>query len=528
MPSIIFNNVSFYYTTPYREIFKNLNLEIDTSWKCGLIGRNGKGKSTLFKLIHKELSPTAGFVKVPVKTFYFISLNANRDYDDKAKDAGLDFIGQYRQMERDMESMVEKSDIESIDRVGEIREEYERESGYTIRSSIIREAAKMNLGEDILEQPFSTLSGGEKTKLLIASMFAYDNGFMLLDEPTNHLDIDSREIVAEYLSKKRGFIVVSHDRYFLDMCTDHTISMNKENIEMIKGNYSAWRDQYENKIYSEMQMNENLTREIKSLKRAADERRLWADAKEDEVSSAGDRGFVSHMAAKLMKRALNIERRMDENIIRKEKLLKDFEKTRDLKVESKDDIETILTVRNLSFGYDEKKIIDNLTFTIKQNNRIALIGQNGSGKTTLIKLILGELNADEGDIKLLSRAKVAYSSQEPLWQSGKLEDKIKEAQIDRTKFSQITGSMGIERNIFSFDIKDLSDGEKKKVDLARTLLEPSNLIIWDEPLNYMDVPSREMLERMILKYKPTMLFVEHDRYFIENTATDVVEMNERN
>ncbi|HAV92019.1 TPA: hypothetical protein DCW38_02425 [candidate division WOR-3 bacterium] len=524
MSSIIFNSVSFHYTTPFREIFKDLNLEIDISWKCGLIGRNGKGKSTLFKLIHKELSPTAGFVKSPVKTFYFSSSNVKRDDEKIAKDVAVDFIGEYREIEREMEHLTKKGDEKSTEKAEELRDEYEREGGYYIRSAIIKEASKLNLDEDILEQQFSTLSGGEKTKLLIAAMFAYDNGFMLLDEPTNHLDIDSREFVADYLSKKRGFIVVSHDRYFLDLCTDHTISMNKENIEMIKGNYTSWRNQHENKIYSEMQMNENLSREIKSLKRAADERRSWADSKEDEVSSAGDRGYVSHMSAKLMKRALNIERRMNDNITKKERLLKDFEKTRELKVSNKDNIEKILSVEKVTFGYDEKKIIDDISFTVRKGDRIALIGRNGSGKTTLIKLILGELPCEAGKIYMPSRAKVSYSSQEPKWREGRLEERIKEAKIDRVKFSQITGSMGIERNIFAFDIKDLSDGERKKIDLARTLLEPSNLIIWDEPLNYLDVPSREMLERMVVKYEPTMIFVEHDRYFIEQCKTKTIEL----
>ncbi|MDD3804613.1 MAG: ABC-F family ATP-binding cassette domain-containing protein [bacterium] len=524
MPSVTFNSVSFHYKSPYREVFTNLSLDIDSSWKCGLTARNGKGKTTLLKLIHGELSPDKGFVSSPLKTFFFNPVSAEILSDENAADVALDFAGPYRAMERMMAELSMKEDMESLKKHEEVREEYERACGYRIRSSIIREAAKLSLPEDLLIRPFSSLSGGEKTKLLIAAMAAYDGGYLLLDEPTNHLDMESRELLAEYLSGKRGFVVISHDRYFLDLCTDHTIAMNRESIEIIKGGYSVWRGEHERVIKSEIAQNENLGREIKSLKRAADERRKWADSKEEEVSSAGDRGYVSHMSAKLMKRALNIERRMNENIRRKEELLKDFEKRREIKAENRDDVNVILKAANLSFGYEGGRVIDNLTFSVKRGDRVALIGRNGCGKTTLLKLILGELEPSSGSMRLSGRAKTAYAPQEPVRRSGKLEKILEEAGADRVKFSQITGSMGIERNIFEFDLADLSDGERKKVDIALTLMEPANLLIWDEPLNSLDVQSREMLERMILKHSPTLLFVEHDRYFIERCATAVLEM----
>jgi len=524
MPSVIFNSVSFHYKSPYREVFSNINLDIDSSWRCGLTARNGKGKSTLLKLIHREILPDKGVVKASLKTFFFNPASAEISSDDSAGNVALDFAGHYRAMERMMSELSMKEDMDSLRRHEEVREEFERICGYRIRSSIVREAAKLSLSEDVLNRPYSSLSGGEKTKLLIAAMAAYDGGYLLLDEPTNHLDMESREMLAEYLSEKRGFIVVSHDRYFLDMCTDHTIAMNRESIEIVKGGYSVWRGEHERIIKSEIAQNENLGREIKSLKRAAEERRKWADSKEDEVSSAGDRGYVSHMSAKLMKRALNIERRMNDSIKRKEALLKDFEKRREIKSENRDDVSAILSVTNLSFGYDGRRIVENLTLSLNSGERVALIGKNGCGKTTLLKLLLGELKPESGSIRLSGRAKIAYAPQEPVMKSGKIEEILREAGADTVKFSQITGSMGIERNIFDFSMSDLSDGERKKVDIALTLMEPANLLIWDEPLNSLDVQSREMLERMILKHSPTILFVEHDRYFIDMCATSVVEL----
>ncbi|MBK8550720.1 MAG: ABC-F family ATP-binding cassette domain-containing protein [Ignavibacteria bacterium] len=361
-------------------------------------------------------------------------------------------------------------------------------------------------------------------------MFLKNNSFPLIDEPTDHLDMKGRIILGEYLSKRKGFILVSHDRNFIDTCVDHILSINKSDVRINNGNYSQWKYNMEIEEEFERRKNENLRREVKSLEISAKKRRQWSNVKEYEKIGATneetDKGYIGHKSAKLMKRALQIEMRINKKLDEKKTLLKNTEDERKLKIATiKNSKEKLLSVVNASLNFEGKTIFDNFSFDVYKGDRTALIGDNGCGKTSLINAIKKKLKLNDGFIHIPGFLKISYSNQNPEWDSGFLRDHLKENNIDETRFRNILGVMGAWGELFERPLETFSKGELKKVELCKSFIEPGNLLIWDEPLNYLDVMSREQLEVVILESGPTMLFTEHDKMFVENVATNVVAMS---
>lgn len=527
MSKININSLTFYYRDSTEKVFDNLSLNIDTNWKLGLIGKNGRGKTTLMNLINRKLLPVAGEIYSDVKTFYFpyIPDNTETNTFNLIKESIAPF-GYWGKM---MNELSKNSDKESINLYGEILEKYQTAGGYEIDSLIEKEFSDMKMSNELLFREFNTLSGGEQTRAMIISLFLKRDSFPLIDEPTDHLDMNGRKILAEYLSKKPGFILASHDRYFLDTCIDHVLSINKSDVRLNKGNYSQWKYNMDIEEEFELRKNENLRREIKSLETAAKKRRKWSDLKEKEKIGATtikpDKGYLSHKAAKLMKRALQIESRIEDKIVEKKSLLKNLEDKRKLKIESKSKTaEKLLSVSNATLKFGNKIIFENVSFDVFKGQRIALLGNNGSGKTSLLKAILKELTLSSGNIYLRNYISVSYGRQNPLWEKGLLREHLKNEKTDETKFRKIMGVMGAWGEIFERPLETFSRGELKKVELCRSFIEPGNLLIWDEPMNYLDIMSREQIEDVILEYEPTMLFTEHDMKFIQNIATSVVSL----
>ncbi|MFQ6090024.1 MAG: ATP-binding cassette domain-containing protein, partial [Candidatus Bipolaricaulia bacterium] len=377
----------------------------------------------------------------------------------------------------------------------------------------------------LLQRDFASLSGGEQTRALISSLFLKEGAFALIDEPTNHLDLEGRALLGEYLAAKEGFILVSHDRYFLDLCVDHILSIDNGNIRINQGNYSQWKENREREEQFQRRQDEKLKREINELERAARKRRAWADRKEKEKIGGGDKGFIGHRTAKLMKQALSIERRIEQRIEEKQELLKNVEQERRLKIYTgAKPPQTVLFVDDVTIKIENQPIVEDLSLTLHRGERIALLGPNGSGKTTLLRAICGEIEVAKGSIYVPQYLTVARAYQDPLWQEGYLRDKIREGGIDETQFRTIMALLGVTGEIFERPLQTFSEGERKKVDLCRSFLAKAHLFLWDEPLNYLDVATREQIEKLILEGEPTMLFVEHDRYFIERVATGVVRL----
>jgi len=351
MSLITLNSIEYYYISPEEKLFNNFSLNISTEWRLGLIGRNGRGKTTLLNLIDKKIVPVKGSIYSDTKTSYFPHYSINQS--DKTLNVIKENISPFAYLEVMMDSLSAKGDKESMEEYGKCLEEYQDLNGYEIESMIEKEFNELGLGVDLLNRDFETLSGGEQTKALLVSLFLKKDSYPLIDEPTDHLDMEGRQVLGEYLSKKRGFLLVSHDRHFLDLCIDHIMSINKSDIKITKGNYSQWKYNADLEEEFERKKNESIKREIKSLETAARKRRQWSDKKEKEITGSGDKGFVSHRSAKIMKRALNIEGRKHKKVEEKKTLLKNIEKERNLKL----DVQTKSTGKLLSISNANLRLV---------------------------------------------------------------------------------------------------------------------------------------------------------------------------
>lgn len=490
MSIIDVKNLTFSYFGSAKPVFDNVSFYFDTDWKTGLIGRNGIGKSTLFKLLLDEEEYT-GSINKSVKMIKFPPDILDKSY------TGLEMFNNIS------------------------HEDWK----------LFRELNLLNLDESLAYRAINTLSNGERTKLLLAMLFTNDDGFLLIDEPTNHLDMEGRGIVSEYLRGKRGFLLVSHDRAFLDGCIDHVISINKNSIEVQAGNYSSWYENKTKKDSFELSKNEKLKKEIKRLKNSARRSKDWSDNIEKTKTGTRnsgvkpDKGYIGHQAARMMQRSKNIQKRQYKAIEEKQGLLKDIEYNESLKLHIlPHHRETLISINNLSAYYDKTEVISDISFDINQGDRIALFGKNGSGKSTIIKILLGLHKDFVGNIDMASDLQISYVPQNTSELKGNLQDLINSHGVDETLCKTILRKLGFARELFDMDMSSYSEGQKKKTLIATSLAKPAHIFVWDEPLNYIDIISRIQIEDIINNSKPTLLFVEHDKKFVESIASKIIRL----
>ncbi|MHB1152600.1 MAG: ribosomal protection-like ABC-F family protein [Eubacteriales bacterium] len=495
MSLINISNLTFAYEGSYDNIFNNVSFQIDTDWKLGFTSRNGRGKTTFLNLLLGKYE-YSGSISSSVAFEYFPYEISDRN----------------------------KNTVDVIDSIF---------SGY-MQWELMRELNLLEISEDVLYRPFGTLSNGEQTKVLLAALFLKENSFLLIDEPTNHLDMHGREIVSEYLNRKKGFILVSHDRAFLDGCIDHILSINRTNIEIQKGNFSSWLINKERQDNFERTENEKMESEVKRLEKTAKEKASWSDTAESRKigfdpdkteKSLGRRAYEGAKSKKLMKRAKTIEVRQQTQIAEKSKLLKNLEASDVLKISQLSyHTNRLVLLEGVSIFYGEKTVCRNVSFAVNKGDRIALYGRNGSGKSSIIKLICGEHIEYTGKFQKGSQLLISYVSQDTSFLQGNLSDYALQNRIDESLFKAILRKLDFSRIQFDKDMKDFSEGQKKKTLIAKSLCEKAHLHIWDEPLNFIDVISRMQVEDLLLEFKPTILFVEHDSEFCKNIATEIVRL----
>lgn len=492
MSLIDITNLTFCYDGSYDNIFENVSLRLDTDWKLGFTGRNGRGKTTFLHLLMGDYE-YRGSISSPVAFDYFPFA-----------------------VPQDAEN--------TVNAVLAIRPELEL-------WKLQRELSLLEVPEEVLYRPFTTLSNGERTKVLLAALFSGDSKFLLIDEPTNHLDANARETVGRYLNSKKGFILVSHDRMLLDNCVDHILSINKADIEIQKGNFSSWQHNREMQDSFEAAENERLKKDVKRLSDAAKRTAKWSD--DVEKSKYGtlnsgikpDRGFIGHKSAKMMKRAKSVQARQQKAIEEKSTLLKNVETADSLSIKALEyHAANLVDIGGLAIFYDDKLVCENINLSVNRGDCIALTGKNGCGKSSILKLLTGENIRHQGNVSVGSGLVVSYVPQDTSFLSGSLKEFAEESNIDESLFKTILRKLDFSRTQFEKDMQDFSGGQKKKVLIAKSLCERAHLYIWDEPLNFIDVLSRIQIENMILEFKPTMLFVEHDRAFTDIVATKRVEM----
>ena len=513
--------MSYHYTNYYNPIFNNVNLVLDTGWRLGLIGRNGRGKTTFLKLLLGELKPDKGIImnKLDMVYFPFINMTTYRKTVDVIKEN----IGFLKSMEDKMETILADNMESRLEEYQSILENYLQIDGFEMESRIKREVNMMHLSEELLERDFDSLSGGEKTKMLIISLFLRKKTYILLDEPTNHLDMDGKRTLSEYLKHKTGFLIVSHDRQFLDIVTDHIMAINKADITLEKGNYSTWKDNRDKTEVFELRTKVRLEKEITSLEKRSVQNRNWAAAAEKEKNPYANhnRGNGSR-AAKFMRQAKASESAMEKNIQNKRELLKNYEVVQDLILEQQNtEIITLVSVKNLNFRYSKEYILQNLSLKVNIGDRIWVRGLNGSGKSTLLKILGKYITAE--NITFHENLSITEIFQEPVWTSGFAKDFFMDGP-GLEKFKNLCECLDIDAETLKRPIETFSSGEVKKIETARALALDNQLILMDEPLNYMDVYFREQLEKAILTYQPTIVFVEHDERFGYNVATKIIDL----
>jgi len=354
MSLINVNNLTFGYDGSANNIFENVSFNIDTDWKLGLIGRNGKGKTTFLKLLQGQYE-YKGTISKNVEVNYF-------PFEIKDKD---------------------RMAIEIVNEIAPMIEDWE----------IIKEINLLSTDTEILYRNFNLLSGGEQVKILLISLFLKGNNFLLIDEPTNHLDIETRNNLIEYLKRKKGFILVSHDRNFLDKVVDHIISINNSNIEIQQGNFSSWKENKDKQDNFEIVQNEKLIKNINRLELASKNAANWSNTveksryKTNDSESMIDRGYVGHKSAKMMKKSKVIEQRIEKAIDEKSSLLKNIDKNEDLKIIPIESRKIPLIVaNNLQVKYDDKEIFSKVSFEINNGERIALVRKKWCWKIKHIKI----------------------------------------------------------------------------------------------------------------------------------------------
>ncbi len=521
MSSISINNISYFHKSPYRQIFSDLTVNIDYSWKTGLIGNNGIGKTTLLSLITGKLKPDKGSVASTRMSELFSG--SSRMPDKNCIDTVRALTG-FADTEQRMAALLSENNDESIQQYSLLHEEYTRRGGYQFKASFYKELSNMGLSDEFAYRPFNTLSGGEQTKILVLALFIKKGTYALIDEPANHLDMFGRKKLADYLNQKEGFLLISHDRYLLDACTDHIVMLNSSSAQTVKGNYTVWKNAYEADLAFRERTNENLMREIKNLKRAAKERREWSDDVEKTINAAKDRGYVSARSREQMQRALSIEKRISRMIEEKEQLKFSIKKKRDLQIQKSRTNSTLLSVENAGFSIGGKTVFNDIHISIEKGEIKAVIGPNGCGKTSLLNIITGVSAPDSGIVFHRPGIRMSVVRQFPEQKKGNVEDYLCRKNADIRKFTYIMNYLGYSGNILDKELSKLSDGERKKIDIALSLSDEADLYLWDEPLNFLDIETREKIEKMLLENKPAMLISEHDRRFVENIAEDIIEM----
>lgn len=493
MSLISVKNLTFGYEGSTENVFENVSFQIDTAWRLGFTGRNGRGKTTFLKLLAGEYAYT-GEISASVEFTYFPYAVSD-------------------------ESLLCAEVAEEICPAAALWE-------------VKRELGLLHMDfDELLYRPFCTLSKGEQTRLLLALLFLKPNAFLLIDEPTNHLDIEARAAASDYLQRKSGFIAVSHDRAFLDSCTDHTLSVNKTEVTVQAGNFSQWLADKERRDSFALAENERLQKEIGALREAAARTAAWSNKTERSKKGtrvAGlrpDRGFIGHKSAKMMKRSKALEARLQNAISEKEGLLKDIVRAEQLTLHPlRHHAQRLLDCKDVSIFYDGKAVCKDVCFTLEQGERAALLGGNGTGKSSMIRMILGENIEYSGQMTLASGLQISYVPQDASFLKGTLRDFAEENIEDESLFKAILRKLDFSREQFSKNLEDLSAGQQKKILLAKSLSARAHLYIFDEPLNFIDVLSRMQLEEMLAASAATVLFAEHDSVFTARVATKTVDM----
>ena len=500
------------------EILNHINFHIEAKEKLAIVGINGAGKSTLLKIIMNEEEADEGQVVIGKDiTVGYLAQHQNSYYDKtiyeellSVKQDVIDLQEQIRQLEQDMKHLEGAELEDALELYTRMNHTFEMQDGYAFESQITGILKGLGFEESEFNRPVSELSGGQKTRVSLGRLLLSRPDIILLDEPTNHLDLNSIAWLEGYLRGYDGaVIIVSHDRYFLDKIVTKVIEIENTQATIYHGNYSYYAQKREEVRLSKYRAYMNQQAEIKH---------------QEEVIAK----LKQFNREKSIKRAESREKMLD----KMERLEKPQEIHDEMRLTLTPDVESgndVLLVEGLSKSFDGKTIFSNVNIDIKRGERVALIGNNGTGKTTILKIINQLLPKDSGKITLGAQVHIGYYDQEHqvLHAEKTIFDELQDAypQMNNTRVRNVLAAFLFTGEDVFKKIADLSGGERGRVSLAKLMLSNANFLILDEPTNHLDITSKEILENALNNYAGTILYVSHDRYFINQTATRILDLS---
>nr|WP_312577329.1 ABC-F type ribosomal protection protein [Sedimentibacter sp.] len=505
------------------KVFENVTFDVKTKDKIGLVGRNGTGKTTLMKILAGYENFQSGQINKR-KGLVLGYLEQIPDYDNSntVSDVLNKAFQNIRDIKEEMENLektfdkLKGNELEyAVKKYSYLHDSYQIAGGYDTKEKLNKILQGLDISDEMQKRKFNTLSGGEKTRVILGKILLENPDLLLLDEPSNHLDIKSIEWLEEYLSSYEGtIIIVSHDRYFLDRVANKIIEIESDGVQIYNGGYSKYVAEKELRFLQAMKEYESQQKKIKKMEEQIQRYRIWGEMRDSD---------------KMYKRAKELEKRL-EKIEKINKPIVD-KKTANFELNGVERAgKEVIKLDNISKCYGKKQLFKDVDFTVFFRDSMCILGENGTGKSTLLKIIIDEIKSDGGEVKIGSNVKIGYLPQEVSF------DREDISIVEY--FSYYYGiSLGEARKeladiLFMGDdvykhISTLSGGEKSRLKFGMLIYEKVNTLILDEPTNHLDIESREILEENLINYDGTILFVSHDRYFVDKIATCIGEIENR-
>lgn len=509
-----------------KNVLNGMNLTLKTGERAAIIGCNGAGKSTVFKIITKQENISSGTINIRknatigmLKQIYeYEETNPNvYTFLQRSFEHFFELETKLKKLENEMS--YEKNDekmSELLQKYGNVQQKYIQMGGYDIQEKFNKICSGLQINEKMLNQNYNDLSGGEKTIVNLGALLLKEPSILLLDEPTNHLDMEKLEWLEKFLKEYKGTILmVSHDRYFLDKIATKTILLENGKEKIYFGNYSYFLKEDEKRTLAEFENYKNQQKMIKKMKESIKTLRKFGELAKNEM---------------FFKRAKSIEKKLAKieqlpQVDLEQKTLLNFK----LNIDSRSGKDVVI-INNLNKNFESKNIFENANLQIHYGEKIALIGKNGTGKSTLLKIIVNEDCEYTGEIKIGQSVNIGYIPQEINFEDDNQTILNFFEQFDNRNETEIRTSLAkymFRGNDVFKKVSSLSGGEKVRLILAKLLKQNINFLILDEPTNHIDIETRELLEEAIKEYSGTVLFVSHDRYFINNLAERIVEVKEK-
>ncbi|HBW33862.1 ribosomal protection-like ABC-F family protein [Desulfosporosinus sp. BICA1-9] len=515
------NNMTKYYGA--NKIFQNISFDLKTGERIGLIGQNGGGKTTILKMITGVEDYQEGTIAIrkDARVGYLNQMPVFAASATTIQVIELAFkpVFKLKQEMKALEERLEQLQGDALEKViqsyGLLTEQFETLGGYDIETRISKVTEGLQITDLLKAMPFEQLSGGEKTRVMLAKILLEEPDILLLDEPSNHLDLEAIEWLEGFLKEYKGSVlVVSHDRYFLDSVVHKVVELEFNRAVPYLGNYSYYVVEKERRFLIDYKMYQNQQKKIENMERQIERYRIWG------VMRDSDKMF--RRAKELEKRLEKIET-LDRPIFEKRKVRLDAQA-------SGRTGKKVLETEGLAKQFGDKSLLHDVKLTVFYQNSVCIVGSNGSGKTTLLKMILNELEPDAGSIKLGSRVKIGYLPQNVVYEDEELTvleyfTQLHELTLGEAR-SQLAKALFMKEDV-NKKIKSLSGGEKSRLKLCSLTFEKVNFMILDEPTNHLDIDSREVLEETLIQFDGTILFVSHDRYFINKVADKMMAIQNK-